>query len=131
MKLRNNWALQEVVDSFKNARPRVLEFMNDAIAAADAGPAGGGMEEEGLEQPVTKRRRIAPSRNKESGTSPRTRGRKTRSQSKKLEEAYDGNFVVEDSQDEDYETEPEPEPEPSTLPTYKLFHCASSYHDFR
>ena len=82
LKLRRNWALQEVVDSFKNARPRVLQFMEEAIAAAaKVGDVG---EEEDLEQPATKRRRIAPQKRDSDGTA-QAGGRKTRSYSRKVE----------------------------------------------
>ncbi|KAK2753141.1 E3 ubiquitin-protein ligase rad18 [Arachnomyces sp. PD_36] len=116
LKLRRNWALQEVVDSFKNARPRVLEFMKDAVAAAKAAEAtveeGGGAAIDELEQPATKRRRIAPPWNRGADMIPSSSGRTTRSQSRRVEEKYDEAYVVEDSQDEDFEPEPEPEPEP-------------------
>lgn len=94
--------------------------MKDAVAAAAAAvevAAEDGAEGEDPEQPATKRRRIAPSRNRESDTTARVGGRKTRSQSRKIEETYDETLVIEDSQDEDFE----PEPEPSMLLTFELF----------
>lgn len=112
------------MDSFKNARPRVLEFMKDAVAAADTAAAGIGAGEDDIEQPVTKRRRIAPSRSRGSHMTPREGVRKTRSQSRMAEETYNETFVVEDSQDEDYEdheSELEPEPEPSMPLHFKHF----------
>lgn len=95
MKLRRNWAVQELVDSFKNARPAILSH---AIQSASAVP----IEADGdVQQPATKKRRL----NVPSGTDPAAaEGRRTRSHGRMIEGHIESPEieVIEDSADDEF-----------------------------
>ncbi|ODH40325.1 DNA repair protein rad18 [Paracoccidioides brasiliensis] len=107
LKLRRNWAMQEMVDSFKLARPSVLEFARSATVRRDQG----GEEEDGVEMPMAKRRKIetattTTSLGLEKGKAAMgADGRRTRSQSKRTEDRAQQVQVevIEDTEDEDFE----------------------------
>ncbi|PGH03323.1 DNA repair protein rad18 [Helicocarpus griseus UAMH5409] len=103
LKLRRNWAMQEMVDSFKQARPAVLDFARSATVRQDE------PEEEDAELPAAKKRKIepamtgvAPEIGKET---PGAEGRKTRPQSRRSEDQGQQMQVevIEDTEDEDFE----------------------------
>ncbi|OJD18648.1 DNA repair protein rad18 [Emergomyces pasteurianus Ep9510] len=100
LKLRRDWAMQEVVDSFKQARPSVLDFARTATVRTDE-------QEEYIEMPVAKKRKIGATASvPEKGE--RAMGaeeRRTRSQSRRSED-QDLQMrveVIEDTEDEDFE----------------------------
>jgi E3 ubiquitin-protein ligase RAD18 len=79
LKLRRNWAVQELVDSFALTRSSVLDFAKTAVVAPTVG------EESDVEQPSMKKRKV--------GTSARGKddGRRTRSQSGRSEDQVEAN----------------------------------------
>ncbi|KAF7596731.1 E3 ubiquitin-protein ligase rad18 [Aspergillus hancockii] len=95
LKLRRNWAVQELVEAFQNARPRALEL---ARRAADD-------DREETEQrtgrPVSKKRKVEERGGSNTETS---EGRQTRSRTKGGEPQTETATmeVIEDSQDEEY-----------------------------
>jgi E3 ubiquitin-protein ligase RAD18 len=95
LKLRRNWAVQELVDSFKNARPAILSH---AIQSASAEP----IEADGdVEKPATKKRRL----NAPNGTdSAPPEGRRTRSHGVMVEVQIENPEieVIEDSADDEF-----------------------------
>jgi E3 ubiquitin-protein ligase RAD18 len=96
MKLRRNWAVQEIVDSFRNARPNILSLARQRASAEEDGEA-----EDDLEQPPAKKRRLdRPDNASES----RSEGRKTRSQGKRSDSQTPTTQyeVIEDSEDDDF-----------------------------
>ncbi|KLJ09108.1 DNA repair protein rad18 [Blastomyces silverae] len=100
LKLRRAWAMQEMVDSFKLARPSVLEFARTATVRTDE-------PEEDLELPVAKKRKIdsevpAPENGK---AATRAEGRRTRSQSRRSGDRGPQTQVevIQDTEDEDLE----------------------------
>ncbi|PGH23725.1 DNA repair protein rad18 [Polytolypa hystricis UAMH7299] len=107
LKLRRNWAVQELVDSFKLARKGVLEFARTARVRG-AEDEGEGEVEEGsadVELHVAKKRRVNGA---EKGRRDVVEGRRTRSQSRMVENSINTQenrqeVVIDDSQDEDYE----------------------------
>ncbi|KAL2000545.1 hypothetical protein VTN02DRAFT_2932 [Thermoascus thermophilus] len=108
LKLRRNWAVQELVDTFRNARGSMLELARGAAAAAAARERGRG-EDEDVEQPAAKKRRL--DRSEQSGEEreagmEKQEGRRTRSQSRRSGEGKAQVVaepeVIEDSADEDY-----------------------------
>ncbi|KKZ67630.1 DNA repair protein rad18 [[Emmonsia] crescens] len=100
LKLRRDWAMQEMVDSFKLARPSVLEFARSATVRTDK-------QEEDAELPVAKKRKIdaAVSEPEKRKAATGAEGRKTRSQSRKWEDQslQTQAEVIEDTEDEDFE----------------------------
>ncbi|KAL2011292.1 hypothetical protein VTN00DRAFT_4010 [Thermoascus crustaceus] len=103
LKLRRNWAVQELVDAFRNARGSMLELARSAAAPRER---GGG---EDVEQPAAKKRRL--DRSEQSGEErevvmEKGEGRTTRSQSRRSGEGevqvVTEPEVIEDSADEDY-----------------------------
>lgn len=102
-KLRRNWTVQEVVDSFKMARPQVLDIAKKAKEDASRGvPRANG----------TKRKRDDVDGHDEVAGSSQKSARQTRSQSRKSTETISSqNVVVLDSEgDEDYQPEGEAAP---------------------
>ncbi|PLB51211.1 putative Postreplication repair E3 ubiquitin-protein ligase rad18 [Aspergillus steynii IBT 23096] len=95
LKLRRNWAVQELVEAFQNARPSVLQL---ARRAADR---AGDAEEEGEERPAPKKRKVAEQAGPEAIPVER---RQTQSRSKGVDHASEpvAAEVIEDSQDEEY-----------------------------
>ena len=99
-KLRRNWAVQEFVEAFTNARPSVLDL---ARKARD----GVRHSEEGYEKPVSKKRKIVQSPvegEEDVSDAAGAGGILTRSQSRRVDHEPQPPTVdlVEDSQDEDY-----------------------------
>lgn len=101
-KLRRNWAVQELVEAFNNARPGVLDL---ARKARDGGDRG---RDEEIEQNASKKRKAEHLQVEEeeevaSGLAV-AEGIKTRSQSRRVDDQPQTEMVdlVEDSQDEDY-----------------------------
>ncbi|OJJ51251.1 hypothetical protein ASPZODRAFT_87395 [Penicilliopsis zonata CBS 506.65] len=92
LKLRRNWAVQEFVEAFTNARPGVLDLAKKA-ARGDVG----------LEQPASKKRKVEHGEDRESD-SVGADGVRTRSRSRRLDPQPETGIVeaVEDSQDEDF-----------------------------
>lgn len=99
MKLRRNWAVQEVVDVFVAARPTVLGLARGVMAAEQ-----NGMEEDGIEERPAKKKRKVGTPTAEAGepVGEEGNGRQTRSRSKRTETPAPTVEVVEDSQDEEY-----------------------------
>ncbi|KAJ9296530.1 hypothetical protein DTO271G3_5228 [Paecilomyces variotii] len=97
LKLRRNWAVQELVDSFKNARPGILELARNAARTA---------EENESEQPVAKKRKLEQPEQGEavSQEDAQLQGRQTRSRSRRTESqaATPAVEVIEDSGDEEF-----------------------------
>ncbi|KAI9037845.1 E3 ubiquitin-protein ligase RAD18 [Aspergillus affinis] len=95
LKLRRNWAVQELVEAFQNARPSVLEL---ARRAADR---AGDAEEGETDQRASKKRKVAEQAGPEAAPA---EGRQTRSRSKGIDRAAEAAEaeVIEDSQDEEY-----------------------------
>ncbi|KAE8154757.1 hypothetical protein BDV25DRAFT_94689 [Aspergillus avenaceus] len=96
LKLRRNWAVQELVESFQNARPNVLGLARMA-AADDRGEA-----EDGAEPPVSKKRKVD---GRDGSDATVSEGRQTRSRTRGTEERQPAPAtmeIIEDSQDEEY-----------------------------
>ncbi|PGH02455.1 DNA repair protein rad18 [Blastomyces parvus] len=100
LRLRRDWAMQEMVDAFKLARPSVLEFARTATVRTEE-------PEEDLELPAAKKRKIdsgLPAReNGKAATG--AQGRRTRSQSRRSEDRALQTHVevIEDTDHEDSE----------------------------
>lgn len=92
--LRRNWAVQELVDSFKRSRAGMLQFAKDAVVGVE--------ESDAAQLPSKKKRRLRDKDidSDESVRYPQTR--RTRSQSRKSEQV-DGPAVIDDSEDKDFE----------------------------
>ncbi|EAU37223.1 postreplication repair ubiquitin-protein ligase E3 rad18 [Aspergillus terreus NIH2624] len=91
LKLRRNWAVQELVDAFQNARPSVLKL---AKTAAE--------EERGGDKPASKKRKVEDGPGESTVLS---EGRQTRSRSKGVARTPSETTaveVIEDSQDDEY-----------------------------
>lgn len=99
LKLRRNWAVQELVDSFKNARPSILELARNAAAAKAA-------ESNESEQPVAKKRKLEHAESSETALQDdaQSQGRRTRSQSRRTDSQVHTPTVevIEDSEDEEF-----------------------------
>ncbi|KAL2222030.1 putative DNA repair protein [Thermoascus aurantiacus ATCC 26904] len=102
LKLRRNWAVQEVVDAFRNARASVLELARRAAAGGVGGEGG-----DDPKQPAAKKRRL--DRSEQPGDEEVVEeGSRTRSQSRRSEGKAQAQAqaplpeVIEDSADEDY-----------------------------
>lgn len=100
-KLRRNWAVQELVEAFNNARPGVLDL---ARKARDGGDRG---RDEEIEQNASKKRKVEQLQVGEEEVAlglTGAEGIKTRSQSRRVDDQPQTETVdlVEDSQDEDY-----------------------------
>ncbi|KAF9892460.1 E3 ubiquitin-protein ligase rad18 [Aspergillus nanangensis] len=99
LKLRRNWAVQELVDAFQNARPSVLDLARKTVA----------MEEDAddeIERPIAKKRKVDGGEAMAPETVPE--GRQTRSRRRGIESTPSSSTVVEvidDSQDEEYEVD--------------------------
>ncbi|KAE8375848.1 hypothetical protein BDV26DRAFT_6135 [Aspergillus bertholletiae] len=95
LKLRRNWAVQELVEAFQNARPSVLGLARRAAAENRE------EKEVGLAQFASKKRKV----DEQDGSNTEvSEGRQTRSQTKGVQQqtAPAPMEVVEDSQDEEY-----------------------------
>ncbi|OGM40289.1 postreplication repair E3 ubiquitin-protein ligase rad18 [Aspergillus bombycis] len=94
LKLRRNWAVQELVEAFQNARPSVLDLARRAAAE-------NGEEAEGTAQPASKKRKVDE---RDGSSTEVSEGRQTRSRAKGVERQIEPATmeVVEDSQDEEY-----------------------------
>jgi E3 ubiquitin-protein ligase RAD18 len=81
LKLRRNWVVQEVVEAFINARPRVLGLARKAQEAEQG-------DREDIEQPASKKRKVERSdaEGDEVAADPVSEGRQTRSQSKRVDQ---------------------------------------------
>lgn len=99
LKLRRNWAVQELVDSFRLSRQTVLDFAKDA--AARARPEDGA--EDDTEGPAAKKRKLDNSGKEDLDVTSDNR-RRTRSRGKKIEPSVsqEDTIVIEDSAS-DYE----------------------------
>ncbi|KAH8696707.1 hypothetical protein BGW36DRAFT_360524 [Talaromyces proteolyticus] len=91
LKLRRNWAVQELVDTFKNIRPHMLALAQESAALDQEDPDSS--------QPATKKRRLDTA--DEEGQS-RPGSRRTRSQAKAREAPVVQVPPEEDPEDEDY-----------------------------
>lgn len=93
VRLRQNWALGEVVESFQAARAEVLKFATEAERRKE-----NESEESGIR--TLKKRKLGEVEGEELEGSPR----RTRSRSARQTENTDGTpVVIENSQDEEYE----------------------------
>ncbi|GAD91820.1 postreplication repair E3 ubiquitin-protein ligase rad18 [Paecilomyces variotii No. 5] len=99
LKLRRNWAVQELVDSFKNARPGILELARNASAARTA-------EDNESERPIAKKRKLEQPEQDEAvpQDDAQSQGRQTRSRSRRTESQPPTAAVevIEDSGDEEF-----------------------------
>ncbi|KAM5446459.1 E3 ubiquitin-protein ligase rad18 [Microsporum audouinii] len=101
LKLRRNWAVGDLVESFKAARPSILAFAkNNTIHTALVSRPG---SEEAVEGPASKRRKIDSSGG--DTATPLATGRRTRSQARRSE-PEDEPVIIQDSADEE-EYEPD------------------------
>lgn len=93
VKLRRNWAVQEIVESFQNARPSVLALAQTAPVTE---------EDNEISHPAAKRRRLNEPEEPVSASQPEMR--RTRSQGKQVERQVSQAVpdVVDDGKDEDY-----------------------------
>ncbi|EAW14522.1 E3 ubiquitin-protein ligase RAD18 [Aspergillus clavatus NRRL 1] len=94
LKLRRNWAVQELVEAFQNARPSVLELARKAANSRLD-------EEECTELPAAKKRKVDQEAGSGLGAS---EGVRTRSQSRRGNSQAEPVLldVIEDDQDEEY-----------------------------
>ncbi|GKZ19434.1 E3 ubiquitin-protein ligase rad18 [Aspergillus brasiliensis] len=92
LKLRRNWAVQELVEAFQNARPSALDLARKAAAR------GSDAEEGESEGPASKKRKV------EAVDGPAAEGVRTRSQTRGVGSQEDpvAIEVIEDSNDEEY-----------------------------
>ena len=100
-KLRRNWAVQELVEAFNNARPSVLEL------ARKARDGGDWAQDEEIEQHASKKRKVEQLQEGEEevvSSLAGAEGIKTRSRSRRVDDQPQTGTVdlIEDSQDEDY-----------------------------
>ncbi|EFR04767.1 postreplication repair E3 ubiquitin-protein ligase rad18 [Nannizzia gypsea CBS 118893] len=108
LKLRRNWAVRELVESFKAARPSMLAFVrNNAVHTTLVSRPG---QEDVVESPATKRRKI----NHSGGDTAMAldTDRRTRSQARRLEHSIRLDHepvIIPDSADEEEEAEKEEE----------------------
>lgn len=98
LKLRRNWAVQELVDAFQTARPSVLDFSRETAQLAQA--------EEQAGEPLHKKRKVTQVEEHVQTSETSSQGRRTRSQRHQLQVEESPAFdtspqVIEDSQDED------------------------------
>ncbi|KAJ5366403.1 DNA repair protein (RadR) [Penicillium brevicompactum] len=98
LKLRRNWAVQELVDAFQTARPSVLDFSRETTQLAQA--------EEQAGEPLHKKRKVTQVEEHVQTSETSSQGRRTRSQRHQLQAEESPAFdtspqVIEDSQDED------------------------------
>ncbi|OXV09041.1 hypothetical protein Egran_03198 [Elaphomyces granulatus] len=96
LKLRRNWAVQEIVDSFRNARPGMLSLAKHPV---DGGKVRGDDNPDG---PTPKKRRL--NRGETSEESSPVESKMTRLQSRSLRRRAQvaPTEVIEDSEDEDF-----------------------------
>jgi E3 ubiquitin-protein ligase RAD18 len=112
LKLRRNWAVQEIVDSFRNARPGMLSLAKHPVVKGDDNPDG----------PTPKKRRLNRGDSEESSP---VESRTTRLQSRSLRRRAQvaPAEVIEDSGDEDFV--------PGTHPNLTLYICCRSNQSCR
>ena len=117
LRLRRNWTAEELVESFKRARPALLEFDGELKAARAEVTQGRG-----------KRKRVDVGRNVEDDGAPKPQRRKTRSQSKPAptDKQLARIDAVEDSEEEEHQEEVQPGKSPSTY--IKSFAVTKPYH---
>ncbi|KAL3444942.1 hypothetical protein BJX65DRAFT_164191 [Aspergillus insuetus] len=99
LKLRRNWAVQELVEAFTNARPSVLDL---AKGATKSGSVAAGIEGADTEEPVTKKRKLEDEAN---GTETKSdEGVRTRSQSRGISRPVQSAAIeiIDDIEDEEY-----------------------------
>ena len=110
--MRRNWAVQEILDSFRNARPSMLLLAKRPVGTESV------REDDSPDEPTTKKRRLNRVETSEE-TSP-VEGRKTRLQSGSLRRRVQmaPAEVIEDSGDEDFV--------PGTHPCLALCICCCS-----
>jgi E3 ubiquitin-protein ligase RAD18 len=97
--LRRNWAVQELVEAFTNARPSVLDL---AKRATKSGGIAAGIEGADTEEPVTKKRKLEDEVN---GTETKSdEGVRTRSQSRGMSRSAQPAAIeiIDDIEDEEY-----------------------------
>ncbi|PWY87527.1 postreplication repair E3 ubiquitin-protein ligase rad18 [Aspergillus heteromorphus CBS 117.55] len=97
LKLRRNWAVQELVEAFQNARASVLDLARKAAAAAKESES-----EEGVTEPVTKKRKVQAEGADNGGAAPE--GVRTRSRARGANPHVDrvAVEVIDDTTDEEY-----------------------------
>lgn len=99
LKLRRNWAVQELVDAFQTARPSVLDFSKKPAQLAQA--------EEQVGEPSNKKRKVTQVEEHVQVLEASSQGRRTRSQRHQPQFEEEPSVidtapqVIEDSQDED------------------------------
>ncbi|KAL5336405.1 hypothetical protein BJX70DRAFT_284134 [Aspergillus crustosus] len=99
LKLRRNWAVQEIVEGFKNARSSVLELAKEAARGTEALVQDG--QEVGGEQPASKKRKIEQ---EDEADKPAEEGVRTRSQSRGIPRPAQAapTEILDDIQDDEY-----------------------------
>ncbi|KAK2746443.1 E3 ubiquitin-protein ligase rad18 [Onygenales sp. PD_40] len=106
LRLRRNWAIQELVDSFKAARPTVLDFARGAAARLAQREEDG--EQGDVELPVAKKRKVDnvsevdKERNASNGLR-RTRSQSRRSETERQEIHVEVIEDTDDDGDKDFE----------------------------
>ncbi|KAL4871132.1 hypothetical protein BDV12DRAFT_194778 [Aspergillus spectabilis] len=100
LKLRRNWAVQELVEGFKNARPSVLKLARKAARGEEVSAENG--ENEDTEQPVSKKRKIE--QEDEAADKPAGEGIRTRSQIRDVTQQLQADPIEidDDIQDDEY-----------------------------
>ncbi|EED12846.1 DNA repair protein (RadR), putative [Talaromyces stipitatus ATCC 10500] len=98
LKLRRNWAVQEILESFQNARPNILALARQAQTTTLSTDKTKEEEDTEMSHPATKKRRL----NQSDDAQPEMR--RTRSQGRQLERQpmLVGPESIDDSKDEDY-----------------------------
>lgn len=100
LKLRRNWAVQELVDAFRLARPGVLDLARRENARVPSG-------EDSIEKPARKRRKVNQVEEEPQVPETSSQGRRTRSQRSTNSSTDDRTVpqtipeVIEDSQDDE------------------------------
>lgn len=100
LKLRRNWAVQELVDAFKLARPGVLDLARRENVRLARG-------EDEIEKPTRKKRKVNQVEEEPQVPETSSQGRRTRSQRSTNSSTEDQNVpkivpeVIEDSQDDE------------------------------
>lgn len=99
LKLRRNWAVQELVDAFQTARPKVLELAKKEATRL----ARGDLAPDGPSSPKKRKLDLRPGEGLE-GSQSSPQGVRTRSQRSRSDVPGSSSApeVIEDSQDEDY-----------------------------
>lgn len=102
LKLRRNWAVQEILESFQNARSNILALARQPQTANSA--AEFQEDDGGLSHPATKKRRLNQPNDAAAAAPAQLEMRRTRSHGRQIERQVTPveTEVIENSKDEDY-----------------------------